>query len=121
MKLKIKKVFVTTQEELDGFEIIKNILVKNNRDISEINYKDTTNYFSVYLKNITKWIIRFNFDASKKNIVTKISVETAKEYCPSYEIEQSPKGLGESRVFIKSIEELTNLEKLIIEAYNFVK
>jgi len=116
-----KKGIVTTQEELDCFEIIKNILVKNNIDISEVNYKDTTNYFSVYLKNTTKWIMRFNFDASKKNIVTKLSVETVKEYYPSYEIEQSPKGLGESRVFIKSIEELTNLEKLIIEAYNFVK
>ena len=120
MKLKKIKKIVTTQEELDGFEIIKNILKKNNKDISEVNYKDTTNYFSIYFKNTTKWIIRFNFDASKKNIMTKLSVETAKEYCPSYEIEQSPKGLGESRIFIKSIEDLKDLEKLIVEAYNFV-
>lgn len=116
-----KKGIITTQEELDGFEIVKNILTKNNRDISEVNYKDTTNYFSVYLKNTTKWIVRFNFDAGKKNIITKLSVESIKEYCPSYEIEQSPKSVGESRVFINSIENLKDLEKVIIEAYDFVK
>lgn len=115
-----KKGIVTTQEELDGLEIVKKILIKNDKDIVDINYKDTTNYFSVYLKNITKWIIRFNFNASNKNIITKLPVETAKEYCTDYEIEQSPKSNGESRVFIKSIEELNNLEKLIVEAYNFV-
>lgn len=115
-----KKNIITTQQELDGFEIIKDILLKNNKDISEVNYKDTTNYFSIYSKNTTKWIMRFLFDAGNKNIVTKLSVETAKEYCPSYEIEQSPKSLGESRIFIKSTEELKDLEKLIVEAYNFV-
>ncbi len=115
-----KKVAITTQEELDGFESIKNILIKNDRDISEVNYKDTTNYFSIYFKNTTKWIIRFNFDASKKNIITKLSVENIKECCPNYEIEQSPKSLGESRIFIKSIEDLKDFEKVIVDAYDFV-
>lgn len=116
-----RKGIVTTQEELDGFEIVKNILEKNDRDISEVSYKDTTNYFSVYLKNTTKWIIRFNFDASKKNIITKLTLETVKEYGPSYEMEQSPKSVGESRIFINSIENLKDLEKVIVEAYDFVK
>lgn len=117
----VKKNIITTQEELDGFEIVKNLLSKNNKDISEVNYKDTTNYFSIYLKNTTKWIIRFNLDAGKKNIITKLSVENVKEKYPSYEIEQSPKSMGESRIFINSIEDLKDLEQVIIEAYDFVK
>jgi hypothetical protein len=117
----IKKNIITTQEELDGFEIVKDILLKNEKDISEVNYKDTTNYFSIYLKNTTKWIIRFNLDAGKKNIITKLSVDNVQEKYPSYEIEQSPKSMGESRIFINSIEDLKDLEKVIIEAYDFVK
>jgi hypothetical protein len=118
---KITKNIITTEEELNGFEIIKNILSKNDRDISEINYKDTTNYFSIYIKNTTKWMIRLNLDAGKKNIITKLPVEQVKEYCPKFEVEQSPKSIGESRIFIKSIEDLKDLEKIIIEAHNFIE
>lgn len=115
-----KKSIVTTQEELDAFELIKDMIAKNNKDISEIGYRDTTNYFSVYTKNTTRWIIRFNFDATRKNIITKLPVEKVKEYCNTYEVEQSPKSIGESRVFINSIGDLKNMEALMVEAYNLV-
>ncbi|GAA0857095.1 type I restriction endonuclease [Clostridium nitritogenes] len=116
-----KKGIVTTENELKGFEIVKSILQKNNRDISEVNYRDTTNYFSIYLKNTTKWIIRFNLDAGKKNVMTKLTLESAKESCPNYEVEQAPRSVGESRVYIKSIDDLHDLEKYIVDAYDFVK
>lgn len=116
-----KKGVVTTEDELKGFEIVKGILEKNNRDISEVNYRDTTNYFSVYLKNTTKWIIRFNLDAGKKNVMTKLTVESAKESCPSFEVEQAPRSVGESRVYINSVDDMEKLEKYIVDAYDFVK
>lgn len=116
-----KKVIVTTEEELEGFNIVKKILKKNARDISELNFRDTINYFSVYLKSTSRWIIRFNFDAGKKNVMTKLSVEKAKINCPSYDVEQAPRSVGESRVYISSVEDLENLEKYIVEAYDFVK
>lgn len=115
-----KKGIVTTQEELDAFEIVKTILSKDNKDISEVAYKDTTNYFSVYAKNTTRWIIRFNFDANRKNIITKLPVNDVKQYCMNYDVEQSPKSIGESRIFINSIDDLKNMEKLVVEAYNLV-
>ena len=117
---KVHKGIITTENELKGFNIVKDILEKNNRDISEINYKDTTNYFSVYLRNTTRWIIRFNLDASKKNVMTKLPVEYAKNICPNKEIEQAPKGIGESRVYINSIDELYDLEKYLVDAYDNV-
>lgn len=116
----VKKSVVTTQEELDGLEIIKKILTKNDRDISEVNYRDTTHYFSVYLKNTTRWIIRLNLDAGKKNVMTKLSVESAKECCPSLEVEQAPRSVGESRVYINTVQDIENLEKYILEAYDLV-
>lgn len=117
---KVQKGIITTENELKGFNIVKEILEKNNRDISEINYKDTTNYFSVYLRNTTRWIIRFNLDASKKNVMTKLPVEYAKNICLNKEIEQAPKGIGESRVYINSIDELYDLEKYLVDAYDNV-
>lgn len=116
----VKKSVVTTQEELDSLEIIKKILAKNNKDITEINYRDTTNYFSVYLKNTTRWIIRLNLDAGKKNVMTKLSVESAKESCPSFEVEQAPRSVGESRVYINTVQDIEKLEQYIVEAYDLV-
>ena len=116
-----KKGIVTTEEELKGFDIVKKILEKNNRDTSEVNFRDTTNYFSIYLKNTTKWIVRFNFDAGKKNVMTKLTVETAKETCLDFEVEQAPRSVGESRVYINSVEDIEKLEKYIVNAYDFVK
>ncbi len=116
-----KRGVVTTEDELKGFKIVKEILEKNNRDISELNYRDTTNYFSIYLKNTTRWIIRFNLDAGKKNIMTKLTVESAKKNCPNYEVEQAPRSVGESRVYINSIDNLYDLEKYVVDAYDFVK
>lgn len=115
-----KKGIITTQDELDGFNIIKNILKKNERDIAEVNYKDTTNYFSVYLKNTTRWIIRFNFDANKKNIITKLPVGLVKEIYTGHDIEEAPKSVGESRVFVNSVNDLSNFEELVIKAYDLV-
>lgn len=116
----VRKSVVTTEEELEGLEIVKKILAENDRDVSEVNYRDTTNYFSIYFKNTTKWIIRFNLDASKKNVMSKLSVDSAKEICSSFEVEQAPKSVGESRVFINSVKDLENLEKYIVESYDLL-
>lgn len=116
----VRKSVVTTEEELEGLKIVKKILAENDRDVSEVNYRDTTNYFSIYFKNTTKWIIRFNLDASKKNVMSKLSVDSAKEICSSFEVEQAPKSVGESRVFINSVKDLENLEKYIVESYDLL-
>lgn len=115
-----KKGIVTTEDELKGFEIVKDILKRNGRDISELNYKDTTTYFSIYLRNTKGWIVRINLDAGKKNIMTKLSVGNAIQNCPGYIVEQAPKSIGESRVYIESIDDIENLEKYILDAYDFL-
>lgn len=115
-----KKQIITTEEELEGYEIVKSILERNNIDISDINFKDTTNYFSIYNKSATKWIIRFNLSANRKNIMTKLPLENAKSVCSSYEVEVAPKSVGESRVYIESINDLEKLESYIVSSYNFV-
>lgn len=60
---------VTTDEELEAFSIVKEIL-KEIVDSEHITYKDTVNYFGVLYKNNTrKWICRFRFTPAAKYII----------------------------------------------------
>ncbi len=57
---------ITTQEELEGFYIIKSIL-KGSVDLNRVIYRDTLSYFGVLLDdNNRKPIVRLYFNGSKK-------------------------------------------------------
>lgn len=59
---------VTTEEELEAYFVIKNML-KDIVPISEITYKDNERYMAVLHKNkTTRWICRLYFNSSKKFI-----------------------------------------------------
>jgi hypothetical protein len=59
---------VTTQEELDAYNIVRSILRKN-IDVSRIGYTDYQSYFAVQLDSkIWYWICRLEFGARKKKI-----------------------------------------------------
>lgn len=59
---------VTTEEELEGFFIIKQML-KDSFDYSRITYKDTESYFNVLIdNNVRKWICRLYINSKGKSI-----------------------------------------------------
>lgn len=59
---------VTTEEELEGFYIVKAIL-REVVDISRIQYKDTKNYFGINLDGkVSKTVCRLWLSSSKKSI-----------------------------------------------------
>ena len=115
-----KKSIITTEEEQRCFEIVRTLLADAGRDVSELSNKDTTAYFGIYNKNIFNWIIRVNLDSSKKQILTRLPIEKAKELAIGFTVEQAPKGHGESRVFIESPDDLVQLKDLIIECFDEV-
>lgn len=55
----------TTQEEIDGYNIVKSIL-REKGDISKILYKDNQNYFAVYYEKQTQPICRLHFNRAQK-------------------------------------------------------
>ena len=55
---------ITTQEEIDSYIIIKNILRKE-FDVSRISYTDYQSYFVISLDSPYKWICRLYFKTSK--------------------------------------------------------
>lgn len=63
-----EKQIVTTDDELNGFYIVRSI-VGENIGVHNINFKDTMSYFAVlYQGKVTKWICRFYFNGKQKTI-----------------------------------------------------
>lgn len=94
------KEIVTTEEELQGFYIIKSVLASNGINLKDISYKDTLSYFGIlYQGKVTKWIYRLYFNSAKKFI-------------------SFPDG---QNINIESLEDLYTLKEAIIKAYEFRK
>jgi hypothetical protein len=65
---KVSKI-VTTEEELEAFFIVKNLL-KDVADMNDITYKDNERYMAILYKGkTTKWICRFYFNSSNKFLI----------------------------------------------------
>lgn len=116
-----KRQVVTTEDELCSYDLIKNILTKSNKNIKDVNYKDTVNYFSIYNQNTTRWFIRLNLDSAAKNIMTKLSVDMVKSLSSGFTVEQAPKGMGESRIYINSYEDIEKLENVILASFDDIE
>ena len=66
--LKIESEIVTTQEELEGFYIVKSIL-RGVSDVSKLEHKDTKNYLGINLYGkVSKTVCRLYFNGKKKYI-----------------------------------------------------
>lgn len=60
---------VTTEEELEAYFIIKNLL-KDVVDLQDITYKDTESYINIlYKKNTRKWICRLKLTDTVKTLI----------------------------------------------------
>ncbi|MEL6988808.1 MAG: type I restriction endonuclease [Cyanobacteria bacterium J06648_1] len=59
---------VTTEEELEGFYIVKSVL-REVSDVSKLQFKDTRNYFGINLHGkVNKTVCRLYFNSKKKYI-----------------------------------------------------
>lgn len=116
---KIKgKGIITTEDELKSFDYIKEMLKKYGRSVEQLGYKDTVNYFSIYVSNVNNWFIRMYLDSPNKNFVTRMESDVLKKYSDDFKIEIAPKGIGESRIYINSVEDIKALERLIVYCYD---
>lgn len=116
-----KKGVFTTEEELKSFDLVKEFLVEAERNIEDLNCKDTINYFTIYNRVITKWFLRINLDSKDKYIITRLPVEECKKFCPDHTVEQAPKNNGESRILIQSVDDLEVLKSLILACFDGVQ
>lgn len=94
---------VTTEEELEAFGIVKDIL-KSGIDINNITYKDYKSYFVVAILNKWYWICRLKFGKTKKSISFPL-----KDY------------KGESSVEINDLNDIYNHKDKFLEALGTAK
>ncbi|MEI6755028.1 MAG: type I restriction endonuclease [Paludibacter sp.] len=92
---------ITTQEEIDSYIIIKNILRKE-IDISRISYMDYQSYFVILLDNSSKWICRLYFKTSKS-------------------ISFPAENKTEEKIQLQSIEDIYSISDKIIEVAKKLK
>ena len=52
-----KEDIITTEEELQGFYVVKSILAESNANLDEISYKDTRHYFGIFYQKITHYFL----------------------------------------------------------------
>lgn len=116
-----KRKIETTEEELWMYEYIKNVLQNAGKDISNINYKDTTGYFGIFVINVNHWFIRISLNYSIKYVVTRLSIERVKNIIPQeFTVENAPKGIGVSRVIVNSPQDIKQFNELIITCFEEV-
>ncbi|MCM3124656.1 type I restriction endonuclease [Mesobacillus sp. AQ2] len=68
IKIKDEPQVATTEEEIEGFAIVK-ILIKDTIAEERISYRDNLSYFNILLDNsIRKWVCRLGFNSANKYI-----------------------------------------------------
>lgn len=116
---KAKKI-ITTDEELKAFDMVKNILAKAGKDISDIDYKDTVSYFAIYKRNINGWFVRFILDLQPTLAMLNIEYTLVKDIPTELKI-QPLASKGITKVFINSTDDINKLEAFILKAFERIE
>ena len=87
---------VTTQKEIDAYNIVRSILRKD-VDVARVSYTDYKTYFVISVDKSWKWVCRFYFNW--------------KMYI-SFPLEE---GKGDEKIEIKSIDEIFNYSDKLLD------
>lgn len=115
------KGIVTTEEELEFHRKVRDVCVKNGEAPDSILYRDTVYYFNVSFGTPTRWFVRLFSGGKNKAITTLVPLEEAKSLASTFEIEDSPKAFGLTRVYIDSIDQVWALSALVMRSLEICK
>jgi predicted type IV restriction endonuclease len=108
---------VTTADELEAWNIIFKI-VREARPDAVVQYRDSKSYFTIIQKNIRKWFIRLGVERAPLWIAFRhLRADEAKRLLPGIEAVDGG-GYGDSKVNVKSVQEIAKLRPLILASYD---
>ena len=111
----------TTTEELTALSLIKTILEKNGKDITDVKGVDTVNYYSINSRLPSKWFIRFVLRDEKKVMAVRISPEKVNLLMKGFTIEIAPTHLGGgAKIIFESVRDLFKMQELISYCFDEV-
>ncbi|MGN4424981.1 3'-5' exonuclease [Bacillus cereus group sp. MYBK30-1] len=100
------------------FEAVKEILVRNKRDIEWIRCMNVGSYLDI---KVFYPIIRLKVKGRKKYVLTEKMEDDVREICTSLTCEAALKSeIGNTRIMIDSVEDILKLESYIVEEYDSV-
>ncbi|MCW9132525.1 3'-5' exonuclease [Bacillus paramycoides] len=100
------------------FEAVKEILVRNKRDIEWIRCMNVGSYLDI---KAFYPIIRLKVKGRKKYVLTEKMEDDVREICTSLTCEAALKSeIGNTRIMIDSVEDILKLESYIVEEYDSV-
>ncbi|EEM15966.1 MULTISPECIES: 3'-5' exonuclease [Bacillus] len=113
-----KKTKKETVEEDEVYTLIKEMLVKHNRDIEWIRNVSVGSYLDI---KAFYPIIRVKVKGRKKYVLTEKTEQEILGIYPALKCEPALKSeIGTTRIMIESIEDFTKLENYILESYDAV-
>jgi len=113
-----KKTKKETVEEDEVYTLIKEMLVKHNRDIEWIRNVSVGSYLDI---KAFYPIIRVKVKGRKKYVLTEKTEQDILGIYPTLKCEPALKSeIGTTRIMIESIEDFTKLENYILESYDAV-
>ncbi|PDY47102.1 3'-5' exonuclease [Bacillus pseudomycoides] len=113
-----KKTKKETVEEDEVYTLIKEMLVKHNRDIEWIRNVSVGSYLDI---KAFYPIIRVKVKGRKKYVLTEKTEQDILGIYPTLKCEPALKSeIGITRIMIESIEDFTKLENYILESYDAV-
>lgn len=113
-----KKTKKETIEEDAVYTLIKEMLVKNNRDVEWIRYVSVGNYLDI---KAFYPIVRVKVKGRKKYVLTEKTEQEILEIYPTLKCEPALKNeIGITRIMVESLEDFATLENYILEVYDTV-
>ncbi len=105
-------------DETAVYEAVKEILVRNKRDIEWIRCMNVGSYLDI---KAFYPVMRLKVKGRKKYVLTDILEDDVKEICTSLACEPALKSeVGNTRIMLNSLEDVLKLESYILEQYDFV-
>ena len=106
----------TTAEEMSAFYSVRGIISGSGRDGSKVVFKDFSNWFNLSYERDGNWFMRLYFnDESAKTVLFRLPIKIASERVGTTPVEARG---HHTQVTVSGPDDLTTLNKLILEAFD---
>ncbi|MFO0580409.1 MAG: type I restriction endonuclease [Polyangia bacterium] len=107
---------VTTQEELEIFEIVKKIC-SSSPVKAPVAYKDGTNYFAINLGSNQSWFLRLYTGTQKKSFLVRLPLTKVEMLVKEFSPESVANHPEWARIYFSTYADVQKLRPLILQAY----
>ncbi|WP_406789735.1 hypothetical protein [Clostridium neuense] len=107
---------VFSKDEFKCYDIVKNILISENKNTDYLRYSHTGNYFDI---DVFYNFFRIKLTAKKHFIVSQYTIDELKNIVPDAKYELSPKSeTGKTRIIIEDLNDISKFKGFILKSFD---